>query len=727
MIDRATVDRIIDAADIVEVVSDFVTLKKRGKDWLGLCPFHNDRRPSFNVSRTKGIYKCFACGAGGGVVNFVMQHEQMTYVEALRYLAKKYHIEIEERELTDEERMAQNERESMLVVNEFAMQFFEEQLANTTDGQEIGMAYFKERGFTQESIKKFHLGYSPEGRSALYDAAIKKGYNRQILIDVGLCIDDGHGGGYDRFRGRVMFPVFNIAGKVVAFGGRTLRNDRAKYVNSPESAVYSKSNEIYGLFQAKRAITKTDKCYIVEGYADVISMHQSGFENVIASSGTALTEGHIHKIHRFTQNVTELFDGDEAGVHAALRGVDLLLKQGMNIKILLLPEGEDPDSFARSHGASEVKQYIEEHETDFITFKSEVLLKDSHNDPIKRSGAIRDIIQSIALIPERITRSIYGKECSKLFDIDESVIMAEVGKQFEKNREKDYREKQRREDDSQQQGRMIPPPDVPDSGILTGEHHGKPLNREGQSGTKVLLEPFERDLIRYVVKYGMCYFCDTNNGDGTNRPTTLVEFVKNELASDGMAFTNAVYKRIFEESVSLIGPFYEALAEKCAQLEQQMEDEIKAGIVEIQRKGVTDLEDAEKQEEQLRSRVASKYHKEVEEFRLQYLQKRLSSDTDDLLRETVLNFVIDKYQLSRIHTQLGAVVVTEADRLTTFVPKAINAWKNARVNKRRHEIQQLLEHATPDEQRELFVELQKLDELRGELARLTGEPVINSL
>ena len=725
MIDRATVDRIIDAADIVEVVSDFVTLKKRGKDWLGLCPFHNDRRPSFNVSRTKGIYKCFSCGAGGGVVNFVMQHEQMTYVEALRYLAKKYHIEIEERELTDEERMAQNERESLLVVNEFAMQFFEEQLHNTTDGQEIGMAYFKERGFTKESITKFHLGYSPDARSAFYDAAIKKGYNRQILIDVGLCIDDGHGGAYDRFRGRVMFPVFNIAGKVVAFGGRTLRNDKAKYVNSPESVVYNKSNEIYGLFQAKRSIAKTDKCFIVEGYADVISMHQSGFENVIASSGTALTEGHIHKIHRFTQNVTELFDGDDAGVHAALRGVDLLLKHGMNMKILLLPEGEDPDSFARSHGASEVKQYIEENETDFISFKTAILLKDSSKDPIKRSNAIRDIVLSIALIPDRITRSIYAKECSKRFEIDERVIMAEVGKQIEKNREKDYREKQRKEDSFQRQETR--PFVTPESGQSVDEQTGEPMVRDSKAKTIVQLEPFERDVMRYVVKYGMCYFCDTNEADGTRRPTTLVEFVSNELASDGMSFTNPVFKRIFDVSVSLVNPFYEALDDKKQLLQKQMDDEIRAGIVEIQRKGVEDLKDAEEQEEKLKSGAACKYQKDLTEFRLQYLQKRLSSDTDDALRNTVLNFVIDKHQLSQIYSKNGAVVVAEADRLITFVPKAINAWKNARVNMRRHELQQLLEHATPEEERKLFLELQELDKVRTELARVTGEPVINSL
>ena len=717
MIDKATVERIIDAADIVDVVSDFVSLKKRGQNYLGLCPFHNDRNPSFNVSRAKGIYKCFACGAGGGAVNFVMQHEQMTYVEALRYLAKKYHIEIEERELTDEERMAQNERESMLMVNEFAMQFFEEQLHNTTDGQEIGLAYFKERGFTLESIKKFHLGYSPDNRSALYDAAIKKGYNRQILIDVGLCIDDGHGGGYDRFRGRVMFPVFNIAGKVVAFGGRTLRNDKAKYVNSPESVVYSKSNEIYGLFQAKRAITKTDKCYIVEGYADVISMHQSGFENVIASSGTALTEGHVHKIHRFTQNVTELFDGDEAGVHAALRGVDLLLKDDINTKILLLPEGEDPDSFARSHSANEVKQYIDEKETDFITFKSDVLLKDSQNDPIKRSGAIRDIVQSIALIPDQIKRLEFAKMCSKRFEIDERVIMAEIGKQIDKNREKS-----RKGESPKSNHDPVTEPDM-----SVDIQAGKPLRPGRKTDTTVQIEPFERDLMKYVVKYGMCYFCDTEDVDGSSRPTTLVEFVRNELASDGLMFSNPVYKRIFDESVSLIDPFYEALTEKTIQLQRQMDDEIKAGIVEIQRKGVEDIGDAEKQEEQLKASAACKYQMDLAEFRLQYLQKRLSSEIDDSVRDTVLDFVIDKHQLSRIHSQFGAVIATEADRLMTLVPKAINAWKNALLNQHRHELNRLLEHASPEKEREILIELQKLDLLRGKLAQVTGEQVINSL
>lgn len=340
MIDKATVDQIIAAADIVDVVSDFVSLHRRGANFVGLCPFHDEKTPSFYVSRAKGICHCFGCGKGGSPVNFIMEHEQMTYYEALKYLANKYHIEIHERELTDNEKAEQSERESMFIINEFAGQFFEDQLHNTTNGKEIGLPYFYERGFSDETIKSFHLGYSPEGFSALYDASTAKGYNKKFLFDVGLCIEDKHNGGYDRFRGRVMFPVFNVAGKVIAFGGRTLKKDPAKYINSPESVIYKKKNELYGLYQAKGAIVKDGKCFLVEGYTDVISMHQAGIKNVVASSGTSLTDGQIRMIHRFTENVTILYDGDSAGIHASLRGIDMLLAEGLNIKVLLLPDGE---------------------------------------------------------------------------------------------------------------------------------------------------------------------------------------------------------------------------------------------------------------------------------------------------------------------------------------------------------------------------------------------------
>ena len=359
MIDKATVAQILDAADIVEVVSDFVSLKRRGANYVGLCPFHNEKTPSFSVSKAKGICHCFSCGKGGSPVNFIMEHEQMSYTEALKYLANKYHIEVHERELTDKEREEQSERESMLIINEAANKHFEDNLMNTADGKEIGLTYFAERGFSMATIKKFRLGYSLDNRTDLYSTLTRQGYNPKFLIETGLCVDDKRGGGFDRFKGRAMFPVMNVAGKIIAFGGRTLKNEPAKYINSPESVIYKKSNELYGLYQAKQSIVKHNKCFLVEGYADVISMHQSGFDNAVASSGTSLTEGQIRLIHRFTDNVTVLYDGDAAGIKASLRSIDLLLAEGLNIKVLLLPDGHDTDSFARSHSTSEIQAYID--------------------------------------------------------------------------------------------------------------------------------------------------------------------------------------------------------------------------------------------------------------------------------------------------------------------------------------------------------------------------------
>ncbi|MBP5689086.1 MAG: DNA primase, partial [Muribaculaceae bacterium] len=428
MIDRETVDRILDSADIVDVVGDFVSLRRSGANFKGLCPFHDEKTPSFMVSPAKQICHCFGCGKGGSPVNFIMEHEQMSYVEALRYLAKKYNIEIHEKELTSEEKAAQTERESMLIINEFALKYFEDQLFNTDEGKNIGLSYFYERGFNDATIKKFNLGYSPQDSKAFYTAATGKGYNKKYLFDVGLCIDDRKGGGFDRFHGRVMFPVMNIAGKIIAFGGRTLKKtkDIAKYFNSPESIVYVKNRELYGLFQSKRAIAKEDKCFLVEGYTDVISMHQAGIENVVASSGTSLTEGQIRAIHRFTKNVTVLYDGDPAGIKASLRGIDMLLAEGLNIKVLLLPEGEDPDSFARTHSATELKQYIAENETDFISFKTKILLEGTERDPIKRASVIGDVVKSISVIPDAISRSVYAKECSVQLGISEDVLLREI-------------------------------------------------------------------------------------------------------------------------------------------------------------------------------------------------------------------------------------------------------------------------------------------------------------
>lgn len=430
MIDQPTIDRILDAANIVDVVSEFVTLRKRGVNYVGLCPFHADKSPSFYVSPSKNICKCFACGEGGTSVHFIMKHEQLSYFDALRFLAKKYNIEIQERELTEKEKQVRNDRESMLIVNAWAQQYFSTLLHEHLEGKSVGLRYFAERGLREEVVRKFQLGYSLDARDALYKTAMKSGYKKEFLEKTGLVIAYDNGNVNDRFRGRVIFPVHTLSGKVVAFGGRVLKKDEktAKYVNSPESEIYHKSNELYGIYFAKQAIVKQDRCFLVEGYMDVIGMHQAGMENVVASSGTALTQGQIRLIHRFTNNITVLYDGDAAGIKAALRGIDMLLEEGMNIKVVLLPDGEDPDSFARSHSATEFAEFIRQNETDFIRFKTKLLLADAGNDPIKRSSLITDIIRTVAIIPDNIARSVYIRECSATMEIDEQVLLNEVNK-----------------------------------------------------------------------------------------------------------------------------------------------------------------------------------------------------------------------------------------------------------------------------------------------------------
>lgn len=445
MIDQGTIDRIMDAAQIVDVVSEFVTLRKRGVNYIGLCPFHNEKTPSFSVSPSKGVCKCFSCGKGGNVVHFIMEHEQMSYYEALKYLAKKYNIEIKERELSKEELAARSQRESLFIVNEFARNYFQEMLYHHAEGQSIGMAYFRQRGFRDDIIKKFQLGYSLSTSDALAKEALRKGFTKEALTKTGLCIERDNGRMFDRFWGRVMFPVHTLSGKIVAFGGRVMKTDSktAKYVNSPESEIYHKSNELYGIYFAKQAIVKQDRCFLVEGYTDVISMHQSGIENVVASSGTSLTQGQIRLIHRFTNNITVLYDGDMAGIKASIRGIDMLLEEGMNIKVVLLPDGDDPDSFARKHNATDYQAYIHAHEVDFIRFKTNLLMEDAGNDPIKRAGLISDLVRSISVIPEGIVRSVYTRECSQLLQVDENLLIEEVKKVKARQAEKKYQEQER--------------------------------------------------------------------------------------------------------------------------------------------------------------------------------------------------------------------------------------------------------------------------------------------
>ncbi len=449
MIDQLTIDRILDASNIVDVVSDYVTLRRAGTSYKGLCPFHDDKTPSFSVSPTRGVCKCFSCGKGGNVVHFLMEMEQIGYIDALKMLAKRYGIEVKEKELSNEERAQQNDRESMFVLNEWASQYFHNILLRDNDGRAIGLAYFRSRGFRDDIIEKFRLGFSLDQQyhpNALYQEAISKGFKEDFLFRTSLCYKTDDGKVRDKFRGRAMFPWFNVSGKICAFGGRVLdsrtKGVSQKYVNSNDSEIFHKSNELYGIFQAKKAIAKEDRVYMVEGYTDVLSMHQCGIENVVANSGTALNEAQVRLLHRFTQNITLLYDGDDAGIHAALRGTDMFLAGGMNVKILLLPDGDDPDSFARKHNATEFRQYIEEHQEDFIKFKTKVLQKDSENDPYKRSTMIKDIVSSIALIPEEITRSVYIHECSSMLGIPEQTITNATYQQRKANREKMLKERE---------------------------------------------------------------------------------------------------------------------------------------------------------------------------------------------------------------------------------------------------------------------------------------------
>ena len=485
MIDKATIDKIMDAANIVDVVSEFVALRKAGVNYKGLCPFHDEKTPSFMVSPSKGYCHCFSCGKGGNAVGFIMEHEQMTYPEALRWLAKKYNIEIHDRELSAEERREANDRESMFIVNEWAMKYFQDNLNNHVEGRAIGMQYFRQRGFRDDTINKFMLGYALQEKDALAKAARAKGFNEQYLIDTGLCYRKDNGQLQDRYYGRVIFPVHNVTGRIVAFGGRILSNDKklAKYVNSPESLIYHKSNELYGIYLAKQAISKNDRCYLVEGYIDVTSMHQHGVENVVASSGTSLTTGQIRLIRRFTPNITVLYDGDPAGIHASIRGIDMLLSEGMNVKVLLLPDGDDPDSFARKHPAQEFRDYIEEHQTDFIAFKTNLLLK-GVTDPIKRSEAINSIVHSVAVIQDPIKRATYIADCAHRLGMNENTLIGTMNN-FIREGQEQLRKEQQREERRQD---------------TTATTVSSPQAQEVQQATKI-----EYMLVQLVVRYGNHY------------------------------------------------------------------------------------------------------------------------------------------------------------------------------------------------------------------------------
>lgn len=562
MIDRATVQKVMDAADIVEVVRDFVSLRKAGTNYKGLCPFHNEKTPSFVVTPAKQICKCFGCGKGGDAVHFIMEIEQLSFPEAIKWLGKKYGIEVREKEETAEEKAAASVREGMFVLNDWACDFFEHTLHDHPDGLAVGMAYLRGRGLRDDIIRRFRLGYSLEQKDRLSGEALRKGYSRENLVKTGLAYETEDHRFIDKYRARVIFPIFTVSGRVVGFGGRILSNDKkmAKYINSPESEIYNKSRELYGLYQAKKAIVRENRCFLVEGYMDVISMHQSGVENVVASSGTSLTEGQIRLVHRFTNNITVLYDGDAAGIHASLRGIDMLLSEGMNIKVLLLPDGEDPDSFAQSRTAEEFRTYIDQHQTDFITFKTDLLMKGTQGDPIKRAEVVSDIVRSISVIPDGIMRQTYAHECSSRMQMDEQLILSEVSKM-----------RRRRIASESSHGGVGQGQSVLTDGTVAPDVDAERLpspDADTQGGTNVAPaadvagsivgaagSAAELRLVQQLMRYGEVMLPADEGGeeaegagdDSSPAGVAVADFIAGDLAADGLAFSSPLHARILEE------------------------------------------------------------------------------------------------------------------------------------------------------------------------------------
>ena len=542
MIDRETVDRIYAAANIVDIIGEYVTLKRKGVNYQACCPFHNEKTPSFVVSPSKGVYKCFGCGKGGNAVTFLMEHENITYPEALKMVAKRYGIEVKEKEMSEEEVRRNDDRESMFALNGWAADYFANYLHHETEGMSVGMAYFRQkRGMTDATIKKFGLGFCPARGDRMSKDALAAGYKKEFLVSTGLSLErESDGSLYDRFRDRVIFPVHNISGRIVAFGGRTLRTDKtvAKYQNSPESEIYSKKRELYGLYFAKKAIQQLDFAIMVEGYTDVISMHQAGVENVVSSSGTSLTTEQIRLLNRFTKNITVIYDGDSAGIHASLRGIDMILREGMNVRVVLLPEPEDPDSFARAHTAAEVQEYIRANEQDFLAFKAKLLLEAAQGDPIRKAALIADMVQSIAQIPDPIQRSVYIKECARIMDIDENILISEVArKRMATTGDREADEFVRRQ---------------------TALRHAEPPQPEVEFVKQVEAgsssEALERELVKYLLKYGHCSF-EFKEGR-TMVPCNVAEVIFLELDSDGLAFRNPLYNSIlatYREQWKILG------------------------------------------------------------------------------------------------------------------------------------------------------------------------------
>lgn len=764
MIDQHTIDRILDAANIVEVVSDFVTLRRRGANYVGLCPFHDEKTPSFSVSPARGICKCFSCGKGGNSVHFVMEHEQISFYEALRYLARKYNIEIQEKELTKEEKQLKTDRESMLIVNDFAQKFFATNLLENAEGRSIGLSYFRERGFGEDIIKKFGLGYSPEKRDALAQEALRKGYKKEYLVKTGLCLESQQGSLYDRYKGRVIFPIHSLSGKVIAFGGRILKKDEkaAKYVNSPESEVYHKSDVLYGIYHAKQSIVKNDFCYLVEGYTDVLSMHQAGIENVVASSGTSLTPGQIRLIHRFTNNITVLYDGDAAGIKASLRGIDLILQEGMNIKVVLLPDGDDPDSFSKKQSASDFTAYIKAHETDFIRFKTNLLLEGAGNDPIKRATLIGDIVRSIAIIPDNILRSVYVQDCARLLDADENMLLREVNKIRRNQREQDLTTNHK--DYSQRKERPYTPPSQPAVPLqpMPQEHAAEvapmpdnvaeapatptgelPLDQyevppiptdEPQATTPrielptaskedKIIEKCERTIASYLLRYGYAKVHKYDE-EGNLEECEVIDYITQELAADEVTITHPIYARLLNEAHSIDREAATRYGE--IKLENSL-----PRLREALQRELDEINQADEPDEKLLKMAEERFQEACQQVRyeaeISYIGHTFVNSPDMELSAQAIDLVSDRHQLSKIHTKYQ-VVERDIDRLNELIPRAVFELKDAilmrRIERLRGSLREMQATGTFDNMIDVMEEIARYMEVRKSLAIYLGERIV---
>ncbi len=715
-IDRATIDRIMDATDIVDVVGDFVSLKRRGSSYLGLCPFHNERTPSFSVSRSRGIFKCFSCGKAGNALSFLMDLESMSYIEAIKWLGKKYGIEVRERELTDTERLAEAERESMYAVNDFALSHFEKVQRETAEGRDVGLAYWRERGISDAMIARFHLGYALDRADDLYSSALKAGFSEKYLVETGLCIRNDRGTVYDRFKGRVIYPVHALSGRVVAFGGRTLRKEKtvAKYVNSPESAIYSKSRELYGLYQARAAIARKKKCILVEGYMDVISMHQAGVENVVASSGTSLTDGQVKLIKRFAPAVTLIYDSDPAGIKASLRGIDMFVAAGLSLKIVLLPPGDDPDSFAQTHTADEVEAYIAGHEQDLIGFKADILLREAESDPRRRADAINDILGTVALIPDIVEQSLYIDQCAVKTGVSASLLAEQLKRitAAKASKAEHARQGQAAAEDRRREQQAEAPVQKPAAAAVAAA---------GGIDPRILRA--EEDLMSMVLRNGFLYLCDVYPDAEASepQPMSVVDYVECELRSDDISLASPLLRRIWERVIALRDSRWPAdSADNDRRLLRERDETLSRGQAEIRERGA-DLETTMLLDKALVEKADADYASATDDFALHYVSRMIGRDEDRAVIDEAARLTARPTVLSKMYPR--------DDRRQTLLdklPRAIYTLKNAIIKSRISALEQSLASAGSDYERQLAImkEIQEMKLVSMEFDRTNGEIVI---